>query len=369
MLIPLIPFAACPRDREADRRAAVEGPWWLAPLAAPRAVDIGETQLLDADADALVEMVRERPTHVLRCRDAGLAIRLLDEGAVSVVVSPEFAAVLPEDIPPGRVGLLVDDADAVATTPRAATIWTTDRSRVVDEPLRCIVFSDVSSFDPAASRGEVVALRAAHRSPADFEARAFCAAIGLGGDTPIWTVICDGVGAALAWGWSGADSVRRSMIERSAYVAPDRDGAPVSIAGALVAVEADDRGQALRFIVDSARIDAAWPNRWPGREGFSALFARLRERVQDAPIGSYTRSLLDSPDMLRGKLLEEAAELAAASSAADVRGEAADVLYFAWVALARAGVSPGEVETELARRALRLNRRPGDLKPQGRPKT
>jgi phosphoribosyl-ATP pyrophosphohydrolase/phosphoribosyl-AMP cyclohydrolase/histidinol dehydrogenase len=43
--------------------------------------------------------------------------------------------------------------------------------------------------------------------------------------------------------------------------------------------------------------------------------------------------------------------------------EAADVIYFTLVAMARAGVSLEEVEAELDRRALRVTRRKGDAKP------
>jgi phosphoribosyl-ATP pyrophosphohydrolase len=67
-------------------------------------------------------------------------------------------------------------------------------------------------------------------------------------------------------------------------------------------------------------------------------------------------------ELLRAKLLEEARELAEADAPADVRHEAADVLYFTLVALARAGVPLDEVERELDRRARKVSRRPGDAK-------
>ncbi|MCC6156534.1 MAG: phosphoribosyl-ATP diphosphatase [Deltaproteobacteria bacterium] len=363
MLIPVFPFAACPRDRATDRRAASEGPWWLAPLAAPRAVELGEEPLTTIETDVLVELVRERPTHVLRCRDITLVTRLLDEGAISVVVEPDIAATLPAEIPPKRIGLWADRAGDVAKALAAATIWTTDRTCANEDSRERVVMIDAASFDPAAAPAGTVAIRDAHRCPPDHEATAFCARIACDRNANLWTAICDDLGALVAWGWSNPDSIRRSMTERRAYLSADVASPPVWLGGALVAVQIDHGGRALRYLVAGPRVDAAWPNRWPEREGFAELYARLRERVHEAPPGSYTRRLLDTPDMLRGKLLEEAAELAAASGAADVRGEAADVLYFAWVALAREGVSPGEVEAEFARRALRLNRRPGDVKP------
>ena len=83
----------------------------------------------------------------------------------------------------------------------------------------------------------------------------------------------------------------------------------------------------------------------------------------DAPAGSYTRRLLDDPALLRAKLIEEAAELAEAQDPAHVAQEAGDLLYFASVALARAGVSLADVDAVLDRRARTLSRRPGHAKP------
>lgn len=363
MLIPVIPLSACPRDRDADRRAATRGPWWLAPLAALRAVELGDAPLSTVDADRLVELVRERPTHVIGGRDLSLLMRLLNEGAVSVVVAPDIAAALSADIPPERIGLRSDRADEMARNTSASTIWTTDTNCAPEDLRARVVMADATSFDPAGGHFEPMALCNAHLAPPDLEATAFCARVAGSDDAALWTAICDELGALVAWGWSSAASIHRSMTGRRVVVAPEPSSEPVTLDGALIALDADRGATALRYVVAGARVDAAWPNRWPDRDGIADLYARLRERAHDAPQGSYTRRLLDSPDMLRGKLLEEAAELAAATTAADVRGEAADVLYFAWVALARAGVSPREVEVELARRALRLQRRPGGVKP------
>ena len=78
---------------------------------------------------------------------------------------------------------------------------------------------------------------------------------------------------------------------------------------------------------------------------------------------SYSVRLLNDPDLLRAKLVEEAGELAAASAANEVAHEAADVLYFTMVTLQRAGVRLADVADELDRRSLRISRRAGDAKP------
>ena len=67
------------------------------------------------------------------------------------------------------------------------------------------------------------------------------------------------------------------------------------------------------------------------------------------------------------KNLGEWRELANAEGLDDVIHETADVMYFALVALARAGGRLADVERELLRRARKLTRRPGDAKPANSP--
>jgi len=102
---------------------------------------------------------------------------------------------------------------------------------------------------------------------------------------------------------------------------------------------------------------------WGPLGGLPALAATLAERTETAPAGSYTRRLLEEPDLLAAKLCEEAGELAVAQGNDAVTWEAADVLYFALVAMARGGVELSAVERHLDRRARRVTRRRGDAKP------
>ena len=60
--------------------------------------------------------------------------------------------------------------------------------------------------------------------------------------------------------------------------------------------------------------------------------------------------------------MEEAMELAEASEPDHVAAEAADLLYFAFVRCAKAGVSISDIEKHLDRRALKVRRRQGDSK-------
>lgn len=205
-------------------------------------------------------------------------------------------------------------------------------------------------------------------------AEAFCAP--LVSDRPdglFPTVICDTHGVALGLAYSNVESVRAALDRgRGVYWSRQRGlwekGATSGAHQTLVRIDADCDRDALRFIVDQHGPGFCHLNTWtcfgPER-GLPALARTLAARVADAPAGSYTRRLLDDPALLRSKLVEEAAELAAAEAPAHVVAEVADVVYFALVALARAGRPLSEVEAELDHRALKVHRRKGDAKPAG----
>lgn len=86
-------------------------------------------------------------------------------------------------------------------------------------------------------------------------------------------------------------------------------------------------------------------------------------RKVSAPTGSYTKRLFEDDNLLRAKLVEEANELADAKTKEHICAETADVLYFALVAAAKAGVSLADIEHELDLRSLLVQRRPGNAKP------
>jgi phosphoribosyl-AMP cyclohydrolase / phosphoribosyl-ATP pyrophosphohydrolase len=81
---------------------------------------------------------------------------------------------------------------------------------------------------------------------------------------------------------------------------------------------------------------------------FEDLHDIIRDRLANAVPGSYTATL--EGDRLKAKILEEAAELAEARTGDEVVWEAADVVYFAWVLMARHGLGPKDVLAELGRR-------------------
>jgi len=96
--------------------------------------------------------------------------------------------------------------------------------------------------------------------------------------------------------------------------------------------------------------------------GLATLSRRIEERMQCAPSGSYTRRLMNDDQLLASKVVEEAHELVEATDPELVAAEAADLLYFAMVTLARKGVPLSEVSAVLDRRSKTVTRRPGHAK-------
>jgi phosphoribosyl-ATP pyrophosphohydrolase/phosphoribosyl-AMP cyclohydrolase len=74
----------------------------------------------------------------------------------------------------------------------------------------------------------------------------------------------------------------------------------------------------------------------------------IAERIRNPVSGSYTAALDD--ELVREKVMEEAEEICAAKTHEEIVWEAADLLYFTTVLMARAGVTPAEVLDELDRR-------------------
>ena len=187
----------------------------------------------------------------------------------------------------------------------------------------------------------------------------------------LWpTVVTDELGVALGLAYSSAASLREAVrSRRGVYQSRTRGlwvkGEESGATQELLRVNLDCDRDALRFTVRQSGPGFCHRRTrtcWGEDHGLSALARRLAARIADSSPGSYTRRLLDDPGLLRAKLTEEAGELAAATGPGEVTAEAADLFYFALVALARGEVGLLEVSAELDRRALRLTRRPGDAK-------
>ena len=133
-------------------------------------------------------------------------------------------------------------------------------------------------------------------------------------------------------------------------------------------IDVDCDGDALRFTVTQNGDDIkAFCHLntftcWGEPKGLRHLEGTLAQRLNDAPPGSYTKRLFDDDQLLRDKLVEEAQELSEAESKQHVAEELADVIYFAMVRAAKAGVSIDDAVSELDKRARKVTRRKGDSK-------
>lgn len=187
------------------------------------------------------------------------------------------------------------------------------------------------------------------------------------------TVVCDEHGVALGLAYSSRESLRVAIERRvGAYFSRSRGGLWVKgeTSGALqklLRVELDCDRDALRFLLEQAEPGFCHESTrtcWGEDHGVPKLARVLAARRLSAPAGSYTKRLFDDGALLESKLLEEAGELASATSPEDIAWETADVIYFALVFAARAGVPLSAVTAELDRRSLGVTRRKGDAKPK-----
>lgn len=192
----------------------------------------------------------------------------------------------------------------------------------------------------------------------------------------LWsTVIVDENGVAVGFAYSDIESLRTAIAQKvGAYRSRSRNalwikGATSGATQELLGVALDCDRDALRFTVRQAEPGFCHENTWScwGPVGGLPALARLLDsRAKSAPAGSYTHRLLNDPALLASKLREEAGELIEASALNDrkeVAAEAADVIYFTLVHLAKHGVSLAEVERVLDARHYKVTRRKGDAKP------
>jgi len=171
------------------------------------------------------------------------------------------------------------------------------------------------------------------------------------------TVVQDEAGRVLMLAFSSPESLRAALTEgRMCYYSRSRGrlwfkGETSGNSQALVRLRADCDADALLATVRQRGV--------PCHLGLETCFgdrpflladlqAVVEDRLRRPTARSYTAGLDD--DRLAEKIREEAGELNRASSRDEVVWEAADLLYFMTVRLARSGVPFGDVFRELGRR-------------------
>jgi len=195
------------------------------------------------------------------------------------------------------------------------------------------------------------------------------------------TVVCTRSGEALGLVYSSIESIIAALdCGRGVYYSRSRNGLwrKGDTSGhyqILHRLDVDCDGDALRFTVtqcggNDAHGGGGGPcfchlntfTCWGQPNGIRHLEHTMKERLENAPVGSYTKRLFDDSELLKNKLVEEAQELSEATTKEDVAAELADVLYFAMARATKAGVSIDDAIAELDRRTRKVTRRQGDSK-------
>jgi len=193
-------------------------------------------------------------------------------------------------------------------------------------------------------------------------------------DGLIPTIVVDEDNAALGLCYSNHESLAEALKQQvGVYWSRTRGlwvkGLTSGSTQELIRIDLDCDRDAMRFVVRQAGSGFCHMDQLScfgeDQGSLGGLMRLLIDRKENAPAGSYTKRLFDDPALLRSKLFEECEELLAADSNREVAFETADVIYFAFAACARHGVSLAEVQRSLARKHLRVRRRPGNAKPPG----
>ncbi len=382
---------------------------------AERFAVVGEMAVIDLDAaigqgsnsEIITELVRRYPCRVgggIRTADA--ALDWLDRGAARVILgtsaNPEVLSQLPKD----RVQAALDgvDGEVVVEGWRKGTgasvldrlaelkdfvgsflvtfVEREGRLGGVDMQAALRVIQQASGTPVTIAGGVTTAEEIAQLDRMGADAQVgmaiYSGRLDLGdafmaplvSDRPdrLWaTVVADEAGVAQGLVYSSAESLRAAINERKGiYQSRSRGlwvkGATSGNTQELIGVAADCDRDALRFIV---RQDGegfchhdTWTC-WGDDNGLPRLERRLRDRLGSGADDSFTMRLAEDDELLAAKLIEEATELSEAKDRQDTIWEAADVLYFTTVALARKQIRFAEVLHELDRRSLAVRRRDG----------
>lgn len=375
---------------------------------------VGEVAVVDLDAalgrgsnaEVMAELCRRAPCRVgggIRTR--GDAVAWLNRGAVKVVLGTAAVPEVLEGLPAERVVAALDAWEGEVVVKG----WTERTGRTVVERMAdlnglaggfLVTFVEDEGMMGGVARERVRALAEAagaarltvaggvataedvrwldaqgadaqvgmalYRGVLDL-ADAFAAPLRSDREDGLWpTLVADERGTALGLAWSDLESVRAAVeagrgVYRSRSRGLWRKGESSGAVQSLLRIDADCDRDALRFTVAQSEPGFCHRGEWtcfgPAR-GMDALERTVARRFVEPEPGSLTNRLLGDPALLRGKLLEEAGELATARDREHAVQEAADLLYFASVALARARASFADVDRELDRRAARIGRRP-----------
>lgn len=373
---------------------------------------LGEVAVIDIDAargegsntEVIRELCRMGPVRVGGgIRDVESALDWLDLGAEKVILGTAARPEILDRLPVDRVIVALDSRDDRLLTHGWRRVATSDPLTAIREmrgrcggflvtfveregrmagtdlararrlieaagPTRVTVAGGISSLFEIRSLDEMgadaqvgMALYTGLVSPGD----AVGALLSSDRADGLWpTVVVDECGTALGLTYSDQESLNRAIDERvGVYHSRSRGlwhkGETSGATQELVRVDVDCDRDTLRFTVRQELGFCHTGDRscW-GQDGGLPRLARRIASISEDPTAGNTSRLIGDPELLTEKLREEAGELAEAETRQDVVAETADLLYFAMVKAASAGVGLEEIFTELDRREKRVRRRP-----------
>ncbi|KAH3683046.1 hypothetical protein WICPIJ_005982 [Wickerhamomyces pijperi] len=186
------------------------------------------------------------------------------------------------------------------------------------------------------------------------------------------TLVTDVAGHSLGLVYSSKESIKAAIANKAGVYQSRRHGLwfKGKTSGAtqeLIRLDLDCDGDCLNFVVTQTGVGFCHletDSCFGDLTGLSRLEATLKDRLVNAPEGSYTKRLFTDEALLQAKIKEEAEELTEAETKEDIAWECADLLYFALARCVKNGVSLADIERNLDLKGLKITRRKGDAKPK-----
>jgi len=180
------------------------------------------------------------------------------------------------------------------------------------------------------------------------------------GNGLIPTIVKDEQGNVLMLAHSTKESLKLAIEQKKGiYFSRSRNklwikGETSGNAQRLIKVKTDCDRDSLLFIVRQ-KGNACHLNKYSCFEeeknfDLDALYDKIKERINSGEEKSYTLKLIKEPELLKRKLIEEAAEVITAKNKKELIWECADLLYFLLVTMAKEGITIKDIEKENLRR-------------------
>ena len=182
------------------------------------------------------------------------------------------------------------------------------------------------------------------------------------GNGLIPTIVKDKQGNVLMLAYSTRESLLMALETRKGvYFSRSRNklwikGETSGNTQELLEVKTDCDKDALLFIVEQKGKDGACClKRYSCFEeekkfDLEELYGIIKKRMESGDEKSYTRKLVAEPELLKRKLIEEAAEVITSQNKNELIWECADLLYFLLVTMASKGISLEDINKENLRR-------------------